>query len=119
VVGLSRVKSIKMVYAKWCPHCVPTTLDAMSKASSELKAKLELYDIDNPEQVKTADELVKKYGEWSEDYVIPQVFFEYQDGKIEHVFTGQRQGVSASRSKLEELFKSQKYEALRVTATKI
>jgi thiol-disulfide isomerase/thioredoxin len=113
VVALSSVKSIKMVYAKWCPHCVPTTLNAMSKAASELGAKLELYDIDNPQQVKIADELVKKYGDWSEDYVIPQVFFEYQDGKIEHVFTGQRQGVSASRSKLDELFKSQKYASLK------
>ncbi|PSN91804.1 hypothetical protein B9Q03_03220 [Candidatus Marsarchaeota G2 archaeon OSP_D] len=110
---MSRVVSIKVVYAKWCPHCNPLTLEAMEKASSELGAKLELYDIDNPEQVKVADRLVEKYGEWSEDYVIPQVFFEYDDGKVEHVLTGQRTGVSATRQKIEELLKSEKYAKLK------
>jgi glutaredoxin len=105
-----------VVYAKWCPHCNPLTLDAMRKACSELGAKLELYDIDDAEQVKTADRLVKEHGEWSEDYVIPQVFFEYDDGSIEHVLTGQRAGVSATRRKIQELFGSEKYSRLLAAA---
>lgn len=111
-----RVSSIKVVYAKWCPHCNPLTLDAMKKASEELGARLELYDIDDPQQVKVADALVKQYGDWSDDYVIPQVFFEYEDGKIEHVLTGQRAGVWATKQKIEELFASEKYSKLKAAA---
>ncbi|MEM0119915.1 MAG: hypothetical protein QW514_07665 [Thermoprotei archaeon] len=113
---MSRVVSIKVVYAKWCPHCNPLTLDAMKRASSELGAKLELYDIDDKEQVKVADRLVKEYGDWSEDYTIPQVFFEYADGRVEHVLTGQRAGVWATKQKIEELFKSEKYTKLKAGA---
>lgn len=101
-----------MVMAKWCPHCVPTTLDAMKKASKELSVPLEVYDIDEPSQVKTADELVRSHGDWSEDYLIPQVFFEYDDGAVEHVLTGSRLGVADTRRRIDELFKSQRYTSL-------
>ena len=55
---------------------------------------------------KTADELVKKYGDWTPDYVIPQVFFEMDDGKIEHVLTGDRRGIQYTRQAVEALLKS-------------
>ncbi|PSN83376.1 hypothetical protein B9P99_02920 [Candidatus Marsarchaeota G1 archaeon OSP_B] len=110
---MPKLKSIKLVMAYWCPHCVPTTLEAMKKASKELGVPLEIYDIDKPEQEKIADELVKKYGDWSENYLIPQVFFEFEDGSVKHVLTGQSAGVSATKRKIEELFSSEFYNALK------
>lgn len=109
---MSRVKTIKMVMANWCPHCVPTTLDAMKRASKELNAELILYNIDKPEEEKLADELVKNYGDWSENYLIPQVFFVMDDGAVRHVLTGQSAGVGFTKKKIEELFTSEFYRSL-------
>ncbi|MEM3857034.1 MAG: hypothetical protein QXI37_00835 [Thermoprotei archaeon] len=98
---------------------MPTTLDAMKKASEQLNATLDLYDIDNPELEPEADKLVKAYGDWSEDYLIPQVFFEYDTGTVEHVLTGSRLGVADTRKRIEQLFKSEKYLALVNSAEKM
>ena len=70
---MSKVKAVDVVYATWCPHCVPTTVEPMREVAKELGAQYNLYDIDT-DAVKVADELVKKYGDWTPDYVIPQVF---------------------------------------------
>ena len=61
-----------------------------------------LHDIET-EDVRAADELVRKYGDWIPDYLIPQVFFEMDDGKIEHVLTGDRRGVQYTRQAVEAL----------------
>ncbi len=60
-----------------------------------------LHDIDTPD-VKVADDLVKKYGDWTPDYLVPQVFFEYE-GRIEHVLTGNPRGVSLTKRAVEDL----------------
>jgi len=66
-----------------------------------------LYDIDDKEACEKADELVRKYGDWSEDYLIPQVFEEDQSGKIRHVFTGRSGNVELTRRGVDELLKSE------------
>jgi glutaredoxin len=110
---MGRVKAIHVVYANWCPHCVPTTVEPMKKAAAELGAECRLYDIDDGGAVKYADNLVKNYGDWAEDYVIPQVFFEFNDGEIKHVFSGFSEGVNFTKAGIENLMKSRFYHKLR------
>ena len=101
---MERPKAIHVVYANWCIHCVPTTVEPLRQRGRELGIPCRLYDVDTDE-VNAADELVKKYGDWSPDYLIPQVFLEYGDGKIQHVLTGNPQGVGLTRKAVEDLLK--------------
>jgi hypothetical protein len=93
-----------VVYADWCPHCVPTTVGPVRQAAKQIGVPVVLYDIDT-DDVEKADELVKKYGDWTPDYLIPQVFVETDDGKIEHVLTGNPRGIQYTRSAVEALLK--------------
>lgn len=96
------LRAVHIVYADWCPHCVPTTVGPVQSAAKAVGVPVILHDIET-DDVETADELVKKYGDWIPDYVIPQVFFEMDDGKIEHVLTGDRRGVQYTRQAVEAL----------------
>jgi hypothetical protein len=96
------LKAIHVVYAEWCPHCVPTTVEPVQRAGRELGVPVILHDIDTDDVAK-ADALVKEYGDWTPDYVIPQVFLETDDGKIEHVLTGDRRGVQYTQREVEAL----------------
>jgi len=107
---LSKVKSIYVVYANWCPHCVPTTVEPMKKAGKELGVPVHLLDIDTPD-VGKADEMVKEHGDWSPDYIIPQVFVEMDDGELRHVLTGYSEGVSFTRRAVDNLLKSDLFTA--------
>jgi len=100
------VKALHVVYATWCPHCSPTTVEPMKRAAMELGVPCFLYDIDHPEQERKADQLVRKYGDWSEDYLIPQVFVEMNNGETRHVFTGSPGGVELTPRALESLIQS-------------
>lgn len=111
---MSKLKAIDVVYANWCPHCVPTAVEPMKKAAAELGIPINLYDIDT-DSVKVADELVEKYGDWSPDYLIPQVFLEFDDGEIRHVLTGQSQGVAYTRRAIDNLLKSPYFKGLVVS----
>ena len=64
-----------------------------------------LLDIDTDDEAE-ADELVKKYGDWTPDYIIPQVFLEMDGGEVKHVLTGKPQGVAYTRKAVENLLKS-------------
>ena len=99
-------KAIHVVYAKWCPHCVPTTVEPLERRAVELGIPCVLHDIETEEE-KAADELVKKYGDWNPDYLVPQVFLEYQGGKFKHVLTGNPQGVALTRAAVEELLSAE------------
>jgi hypothetical protein len=77
--------------------------------AKELGVELRVLDIDDPEQVKIADDLVKKYGDQVDDYLIPQVFFE-EDGMVQHVFTGFSEGVEVTRARWADFFASQYYQ---------
>lgn len=106
-----RAKAIHVVYANWCPHCVPTTVEKMKLAARELGVPCLLYDIDTP-QVGAADELVKKFGDWSPDYLIPQVFVEFEDGKVQHILTGYSEGVEYTGMAVDNLMKSEMFRSL-------
>jgi glutaredoxin len=96
------LRAVHVVYADWCPHCVPTTVGPVQRAAKELGVPCVLHDIET-DDVKEADELVKRYGDWTPDYVIPQVFFEMDDGRMEHVLTGDRRGLQYTRQAVEAL----------------
>ena len=98
------LKAIHVVYADWCPHCVPTVVGPLERVGKEIGVPVILYDIDTDDEAN-ADELVKKYGDWTPDYVIPQVFLEGDDGKITHVLTGNPRGIQLTRLALEALIK--------------
>ena len=102
---MSRIKRIDVVYANWCPHCVPTTVEPIRKAAQKVGIPVRLLDIDT-EDVAEADEFVEKYGDWTPDYLIPQVFVEMDDGKVKHVLTGRPQGVIFTKRAVESLLKS-------------
>jgi len=78
----------------------------------ELAVPVRLLDIDVPQQEKEADRMVSEHGDWSEDYIIPQIFLEFADGTVKHAFTGYSEGVPVTRRGLENLFASQWYKAL-------
>ncbi len=98
------LKAVHVVYADWCPHCAPSTVETIQRAARELGVPCVLHDIETAD-VKKADELVERYGDWSPDYLIPQVFVEMEDGKIEHVMTGDPRGLQFTRQALEALLK--------------
>ena len=98
-------KAIHVVYARWCPHCVPTTVEPLARRAEELGVPCLLHDIDT-DDVRVADDLVRKYGDWTDDYLVPQVFLEYDGGRFEHVLTGNPEGVALTRRAVEALLQS-------------
>jgi len=108
-----RPSQISIVLAKWCPHCVPLSLDATEQIARDLKLQYRVLDIDDPEKVKIADDLVKKYGDDAVDYLIPQVFLEYPDGSVKHIFTGFSEGTDVTEKHWKDFFSSQFYQNLK------
>lgn len=106
------IKRVTIIFAEWCPHCVPVSLDNAKKMADELGVPLRILDIDVPSQLREADELVENHGDWSDDYTIPQVFVEYESGRITHVFTGFPEGVSVTANGWKEFFSSSYYQSL-------
>jgi len=103
---MAKLKSIHIVYADWCPHCVPTTVEPLQKRAEKLRVPCVLYHVDDPDVSKKGDELVKKHGDWSEDYLIPQVFLEYENSQVKHVFTGYSEDIELTRIGLKNLLNS-------------
>jgi len=99
---MERPKTIHVVYADWCPHCVPATVEPLVARARELGIPCALHDIDS-DDVAVADELVKKFGDWTDDYLVPQVFLEYGKGEFKHVLTGDPRGVAFTRRAVEDL----------------
>ena len=95
---------------------MPTTVEPLKKATAELGIPLLLHDIDT-DDVVVADQLVERYGDWSPDYLIPQVFLEYDDGSVKHVLTGYPEGVGFTRRAVENLLKSDLFGGLRPIGT--
>ena len=77
--------------------------------TSALNVPLRVLDIDDAEQEKLADELVREHGDFVEDYLIPQVFAEYDDGTVKHVFTGFSEAVDVTEARWDDLFASEFY----------
>jgi len=94
-----------LVYAEWCPHCVPMSTDRAPRLADRLGVPLELLDIDVPEQERQADALVAAFGDWTADYLVPQLFLQYRDGSVEHLLTGVPGSPSAgTRAEWDRLF---------------
>lgn len=100
-----KLKSVHVVYAEWCPHCVPTSVEPIKKRAEQVGVPCVFYDIDDPEALKRADELVRKYGDWSEDYIIPQVFLEDENSAVRHVFTGYSEDIELTRRGINNLLR--------------
>jgi len=96
-----KTKALIVVHSKWCPYC-RVAIKTAETLSKELKIVLKLLDIDVPNEEEEADLYVRKYGDWSEDYVIPQLFIECEDGAVQHLFTG-ASSIEAARAKLKIL----------------
>jgi thiol-disulfide isomerase/thioredoxin len=103
---MRNLKSVHVVFAKWCPHCIPTTVEPVREKAQKLGVPCVLYDIDDPIASRKGDDLVKRYGDWSPDYLVPQVFVEYDNGKIRHVFTGYSEDVELTRRGVGNLLSS-------------
>ena len=86
--GARRPVRLTLVYAHWCPHCDPLSLDEAPKLARTLGVPMRRLDIDEPEEELLADALVRSYGTWTEDYLIPQAFLEWSDGSVTHLLTG-------------------------------
>jgi len=81
-------KRLTIVLAPWCPHCVPLSVTNGRRLARRLKVPLRLLDIDRPKQEREADRWVRLYGDRAPDYLIPQVFLEWSDGRVQHLLTG-------------------------------
>jgi hypothetical protein len=80
--------------------------------AEDLGVPLLILDIEAPEQLEAADRLVEDHGDWSEDYLIPQVFIEYTDGRIDHLLTGFSEAVSVTEASWKALLSSSHYQSL-------
>jgi len=109
---LTKLKQILIVLAKWCPHCVPLSLDMTKKMANDLHVPYRVLDIDDPKDVKIADKLVMDYGDYTEDYLVPQVFGEFTDGTCKHFLTGFSEGTEFTKRGWENLFQSVFYRDL-------
>ena len=109
---MAKIERITIVLANWCPHCVPLSSEYSKKMAMDMGVPLRVLDIDIAKQELTADRIIEKYGDYVEDYIIPQVFLEYKGGEVEHLFTGFSEGVVATEAKWLNLFNSKFYQCL-------
>jgi glutaredoxin len=110
---MPKPRQISIVLAQWCPHCVPLSLEMTKKMSSDLGVPYRVLDVDDQENSKIGDDLVRRYGDNSDDYLIPQVFLEYPDGRTQHIFTGFSENTAVTKKHWEDLFSSDFYTQLK------
>jgi hypothetical protein len=106
------INRVSILLANYCPHCVPFSLRNAEKMAKDFGVPLRVLNIENSKQEIEADRLVEKHGDWSVDYLIPQVFVEYADGRVCHVFTGFSEAVPVTEASWEALFSSSYYKNL-------
>src|SRR5271169_3288879 len=93
----ARPVRLDLVTAQWCPHCTPLSVEQAKILGRDLDVPVRLLDIDRPEQERIADELVRVHGDWTDDYLIPQAFLEWSDGRVQHLLTGTPGSVEGTR----------------------
>ena len=103
---------ISIVLATWCPHCVPLSVDMVKRMSADLEVPYRVLDIDNPDDMKVADDLVKEHGDDAPDYLVPQVFLEYPNENVQHIFTGFSESTEVTRRHWQDVFTSKFYAGL-------
>ncbi len=102
-----RPRRLTVVLAQWCPHCVPLSVDKGRKFAKRLGIPFRTLDIDRRAQEREADRIVRKHGDASPDYLIPQVFLEWSDGRVQHLLTGFSEQVSRTARAWDDLYDSQ------------
>jgi len=78
-----------------------------------LGIRLRILDIDRPAQVKLADRLVRDHGDASPDYLIPQVFLEWSDGRVQPLLTGFSEQVRRTEQAWRDLLSSEWLRSIR------
>jgi len=81
---------LSLVYAVWCPHCDPVSTERAPLLAKRLGVALRMLDIDSPATAKEADRIVEAQGLWDDDYVIPQLFLEWDDGRVDAILVAER-----------------------------
>jgi hypothetical protein len=107
------IERVTIVLATYCPHCVPFSRQNAARMAADFGVPLRVLDIEVPEQEAAADRLVEAQGDGAEDYLIPQVFVEYEDGRVDHVLTGFSEAVSATEAAWDALVASDYYRTRR------
>jgi hypothetical protein len=102
----SRPTRLTIVLAQWCPHCVPLSVRHGRRLGRLLRVPVRILDIDRPGQVRVADRLVRQHGDASPDYLIPQVFLEWSDGRTQPMLTGFSEAVARTDRAWRDLFAS-------------
>ncbi len=99
---MNSLKAINLAHMRSCPHCA-AAIDKFRKNAKKLGVQCVLHDVYNESQAGLADEIVRKHGDWSDDYIVPQVFFETTDSLIVHVLTGYPEGVEFTERAINNL----------------
>jgi len=107
-----RPRRLSIVLAPWCPHCVPLSVRYGKRLAGRLAVPLRILDIDRRGQERSADALVRAVGDASPDYLIPQVFLEWSDGRTEHLLTGFSEQVARTERAWKDLLASDRLAAL-------
>lgn len=95
-----------VVLADWCPHCVPLSERESKRLAARLGVAWRRLDIEKRSEGREADRLVRRFGDAAPDYLIPQVFLEWTDGHVDHVFTGFSEEVARTARAWKDLFAS-------------
>jgi glutaredoxin len=101
-----RPRRLTVVLAQWCPHCVPLSVRKGRQLAKRLGVPFRTLDIDRRAQEKVADRFVREHGDASPDYLIPQVFLEWSDGRIQHLLTGFSEQVARTARAWDDLLGS-------------
>ena len=76
------------------------------RLAKRLHVPFRRLDIDAKREERVADRLVRQFGDWAPDYLIPQVFLEWSDGHVDHLLTGFSEAVSRTAQAWVDLFSS-------------
>jgi glutaredoxin len=105
--GPATPRRLTVVLAQWCPHCVPLSIRKGRQLAKRLGVPFRTLDIDRRAQLKVADRLVREYGDAAPDYLIPQVFLEWSDGRVQHLLTGFSEQVPRTAKAWDDLLTSE------------
>jgi len=104
---------LTVVLADWCPHCVPLSEVNGRRLARRLRIPYRRLDIDRRSDERVADRLVRAYGDWAPDYLIPQVFLEWSDGHVQHLLTGFSEEVRRTARAWRDLLESDWFHGVR------
>jgi glutaredoxin len=107
---MSSLKAIHVVHMQGCPHCV-VAIQKLREAQQRFGIPLMLHDV-NSGEAGLADDMVRMHGDWSEDYIVPQVFFETDGEMILHALTGYPEGVQFTERAIDNLLDSEFFRRL-------